>query len=241
MPSQAGSLTHERERSILIVGASRGIGHAMASEFLGRGWSVVGTVRGSAPQPLHELAARHKGRLRIERLDIDDAESIAALRHQLGGIELDILFVNAGTTTEDEHVLIGDVSTEEFARVMGTNTLGPMRVVEALHHLVRQNGLIGAMSSGQGSVTNNETGGREVYRASKAALNMLMRSFAARTTAPNRTTLLLAPGWIRTALGGPDATFSLEEAIPDVVTQLISHLGRGGTWYIDRFGKQIPY
>ena len=89
---------------------------------------------------------------------------------------------------------------------MVTNALSPMRVVEALQDLVPcDTGLIGVMSSGQGSVANNETGMREVYRGSKAALNTFMRSFAARHAASPRAMVLMAPGWVRTDLGGPDA------------------------------------
>src|SRR3977135_294885 len=91
---------------------------------------------------------------------------------------------------------IADVSTQEFVRVMVTNALSPMRVIERLHDLVAPTGMIGVMSSGQGSVTNNENGGYEVYRASKAALNTLMRSFAARHRDDKRSFLLMAPGWV---------------------------------------------
>lgn len=97
---------------------------------------------------------------------------------------------------------------------MTTNALSPMRVIESLQDLVPATGIIGAMSSGQGSIGNNTTGMREVYRASKAALNMFMRSFAARQSEQSRTMLLMAPGWIRTDLGGPDAPFSIQESIP---------------------------
>ena len=75
---------------------------------------------------------------------------------------------------------IGEVTTDEFVRVMITNALAPMRVIETLQDLVTDDGLIGAMSSGQGSVANNVSGMREVYRGSKAALNQFMRSFAVR-------------------------------------------------------------
>jgi len=94
-----------------------------------------------------------------------------------------MLFVNAGTTN-NEHTPIGEVSTEDFVAVMVTNALSPMRVIEALDGLVSPTGLIGAMSSGQGSISNNTTALREVYRGSKAALNMFMRSLAVRQSAP---------------------------------------------------------
>src|SRR3546814_20922250 len=84
-----------------------------------------------------------------------------------------------------------------------------MRVVEAFHDLVRATGTIGVMSSGQGSLTNNTNGNYAVYRGSKAALNMFMRSFAARHLDDAKTLLLMAPGWVRTALSGAAARLSI--------------------------------
>jgi NAD(P)-dependent dehydrogenase (short-subunit alcohol dehydrogenase family) len=97
------------------------------------------------------------------------------------------------------------------------------------------------MSSGQGSVSNNERGGAEVYRGSKAALNQFMRCYAARHAGEPRALVLMAPGWIRTALGGPDASFSVEEAIPKVVDVLLSQQGKPGLRYLDREGHTVPW
>lgn len=228
--------------TILLIGASRGLGHAMAAEFLKKGWNVVGTVRGGAARTmLHDLADRFAGRVEIEVLDINEQEQIAALRNRLSGRMFEILFVNPGTTTNDQHVTIGNVTTEEFMRVMITNALSPLRVVEALQDLVPEAGMIGVMSSGQGSIANNTTGMREVYRGSKAALNMFMRSFAARDAATSRTMVLMAPGWVRTALGGPDARLSIEESIPSLVNVLLSKQGTPGLHYLDYLGRTVPW
>jgi NAD(P)-dependent dehydrogenase (short-subunit alcohol dehydrogenase family) len=231
----------ENPQSILLIGASRGIGCAMAAECLKRGWSVVGTVREGGRTLLHDVADNWLGRLEIEHLDINDQDQIAALRSRLSARHFDILFVNAGTANNKPSDTVADISTEEFVRVMVTNALSPMRVIEALQDVVRPDGLIGVMSSGQGSIANNEKGGREIYRGSKSALNQYMRSYAARRAGEPRAFLLLAPGWIRTLLGGADAPFGLEETIPDVVNTLLAKQGKPGLEYLDRMGRVVPW
>jgi NAD(P)-dependent dehydrogenase (short-subunit alcohol dehydrogenase family) len=230
----------ELRPTVLIVGASRGLGYAMAEEFLNRSWNVVGTVRGPARTQLHELSQRSPGRIEIENLDITIPEQIAALRSRLANRSLDMVFVNAGVTN-NPHETIGEVSTEEFIRVMVTNALSPMRVVETLYNLVSEEGTIGVMSSGQGSVSNNTTGLREVYRGSKAALNMFMRSFAARHRAERRSMVLMAPGWVRTELGGPDARLTIEESVPNIVSTLLAVHGKPGLQYLDYLGRTVPW
>ena len=228
-------------RTVLIIGASRGLGFAMAAEFLTRGWDVVGTVQDSARTELHDLADKHPGRVEIETLDVTDPDQIAALHDRLAGRSFDILFHNAGTANRNPGDTIAEISTEEFVRVMVTNALSPLRVIESLQDLVHANGMIGIMSSGQGSISNNTNGRAEIYRGSKAALNMFMRSYAARHAGEARALLLMAPGWIRTALGGPNATFSVEESIPKVVDIILSQQGKPGLQYLDREGRTVPW
>lgn len=238
--SQASHSAHTP--TILLVGASRGLGYAMAAELLKQGWNVVGTVRAGGGQTLlHDLAAAHPGRVEIETLDITQSDEIQALRKRLSGRAFDVLFVNAGTTNPDPTQTIGQVSTEDFVNLMVTNALSPMRVVESLSDLVPPTGLIGIMSSGQGSVADNESGQREVYRGSKAALNQFMRSFAARQADTPRAMLLMAPGWVRTDLGGPEGRLSIEESVPGIVSVLLAKLGRPGLEYLDYRGKTVRW
>lgn len=226
---------------ILLIGASRGLGLAMAEEFLGRGWDVTGTVRGGARTGLHGLAEAHPGRVEIETVDMTVAEEIAALRGRLAGRVFDMVFVNAGTTNRDPNQTIGEVSTDEFVHVMLTNALGPMRVVEGLVGHVKPGGVLGVMSSGQGSVANNEAGQRELYRGTKAALNMYMRSFAARQAGTGLGMVLMAPGWVQTELGGAGARLTLGESVPGVVDGLLGRMGAAGLVYIDYLGRTVPW
>ncbi|KVF79215.1 3-oxoacyl-ACP reductase [Burkholderia sp. FL-7-2-10-S1-D7] len=235
------TVSNQRAPSILLVAASRGLGLAMAEQFLNKGWHVIGTVRAASGRTqLHALAERFDGRLEVETLDICEPEQLAALRVRLSGRRFDMLFVNAGTTN-DPNETIGEVTTDEFVRVMITNALAPMRVIEALQDLVTADGLIGAMSSGQGSVANNVSGMREVYRGSKAALNQFMRSFAARQAGTPRAMVLMAPGWVRTELGGPDARLTIDESVPSLVNVLIEKQRRAGLEYLDYQGRTVPW
>ncbi|WP_181781754.1 SDR family oxidoreductase [Pseudonocardia pini] len=226
--------------TILIVGASRGLGRAMAADFLKRGWHVVGTVRGTTRTDLHDLADEYPGGLDVEHVDITEPSHIAALRDRLSDRVLDILFVNAGTTN-DADTPIGEVSTEDFVTVMVTNALSPRRVIEALQDLVSPTGLIGAMSSGQGSIANNTNGLREVYRSSKAALNQFVRSVAAHQADTGRAFVLMAPGWVRTELGGPEAPLTIEQSVPRLVDVLVAKRDRPGLEYLDYLGRTVPW
>jgi NAD(P)-dependent dehydrogenase (short-subunit alcohol dehydrogenase family) len=128
--------------TIMVVGASRGLGHAMAAEFLKKGWKIVGTVRGGGTRTLlHDLADEFAGRVEIEVLDICEPDQLAALRDRLSGRVFDMLFVNAGTTNNETET-IGEVTTDEFVRVMVTNALS--------QHQQQRNRNAGGLSRQQG-------------------------------------------------------------------------------------------
>lgn len=227
--------------TILIIGASRGLGLAIAGEFVARHWRVIGTVRGSARTGLHDLAGEHPGQIEIETLDMTRTDQIRALRQRLQGRAIDILFVNAGISTREPFARFEAVEADEFTTVMLTNAYAPMQVVALLGDLVSADGLIGAMSSGQGSIASNVSGDNDVYRASKAALNMLMRSFAVRPEQQARSFLLLAPGWIRTALGGDHAPYTIEQSAPVLADLLAARRGKPGIAYLDRNGDTVAW
>jgi NAD(P)-dependent dehydrogenase (short-subunit alcohol dehydrogenase family) len=227
------------ERAALLIGASRGLGLALAAEYVARGWQVTATFRGAGRTELHDLAESSGGRLTVEEVDIAVPEQVAALRERVADRAFDLLFVNAAISNGD--VEVTGVSTETFNRVMVTNALSPVRVVEAFQNVVTPAGTIGVMSSRQGSITLNDNAGYEVYRASKSALNQLMRSFAARHVDDPRTLLLISPGWVRTELGGPSAPLTIDESVPGVVDTIEKHAGEGGLRFIDYRDQTVPW
>jgi NAD(P)-dependent dehydrogenase (short-subunit alcohol dehydrogenase family) len=226
-------------KRVLVLGASRGLGLAIVENYLKRGWNVTGTVRGGGHTKLHGLREQWPAQLEIETVDITIPDEVAALHARLLGRRQDVVLVNAGVSNDRESV--ADASTDEFARVMVTNALSPLRAIEAFNDLVTPDGTIAIMSSGQGSVTNNLGGGYEVYRASKAAVNTLMRSFAARHASEGRTLLLLAPGWVQTDMGGPDARLTIDESIPRLVDTIEAQRGKPGLQYLDYLGRAVPW
>jgi NAD(P)-dependent dehydrogenase (short-subunit alcohol dehydrogenase family) len=225
-------------KNIAIIGASRGLGLALAQEYCARNWNVIATARGKSAG-LDALRERYLAKLEVENVDILDLASVKALRERLAGRKLDTLFVNAGICKANELTPIA-VSDQDFIDMMLTNALSPMRVIEAFHDLVAENGVIAAMSSEIGSITNN-SGFWELYSSSKAALNMLMKAFSARHSDDPRALLLVAPGWVRTEMGGEEATLEISESIPLVVDVIERNAGVPGLRFTDRHGEILPW
>jgi NAD(P)-dependent dehydrogenase (short-subunit alcohol dehydrogenase family) len=230
------SVTHGRQA--LVIGASRGLGLVLANELARRGWRVIATARQNGGE-LQANANVSNGQLAVEPLEMTSFEQLTALRDRLAGRRLDLLFVNAAINRGN--LPIHEVPTDTFTEVMITNALSPLRTLEALRGLVVPGGTVAVMSSEQGSISRNTEPGFELYKASKAALNQLMRSYATRHAGDGHTKLLIDPGHNRTELGGPDAPLVPEESIQAVVDVLETRSGSSGLQFLDRHGEIVPW
>ncbi|TRW89040.1 SDR family NAD(P)-dependent oxidoreductase [Mycolicibacterium sp. 018/SC-01/001] len=228
-------------RTVLVIGASRGLGEAIVETYVARGARVVATVRDDKPSALTAFATLRSDAVTVEHLDITDSEQLDDLRDRLADNTFDLMFVVAGVSLAPQDAIGADIDTADFHLMMDTNVLGVMRTVERLQDVVDERGTIAIMSSGQGSIANNATGGFEVYRATKSALNQMVRSYAARHAESERTLLLMAPGWVKTAMGGPDAKLDISESIPALVDTVDAQRGVPGLRYLDRFGETVPW
>ena len=227
-----------QQGTAMVVGASRGLGLALVEEWLGRGWRVIATVR-KPSDDLGGLALRFPGRLEIETVDIAQADQVRALRERLAGRRLDVAFINAGIARSLE-ATPASISETDFLDMMLVNALSPVRTAEILRDLVPTGGTIAIMTSELGSIANAQDGW-QLYSASKAALNMLMKKFASRHASDGHSLLLVAPGWVRTEMGGHDATLSVEASIPLVVDAVEANRGKPGLRYIDRSNRTLPW
>jgi NAD(P)-dependent dehydrogenase (short-subunit alcohol dehydrogenase family) len=227
-------------RTALVVGASRGLGLGLAAELRRRGWRVVATARDrGGERRLQDLAATPGADLEIEQVDINDDAAIAALRRRLDGSTLDLLFVNAGIALAADDA--ARTSRDEAAAVFLTNAVAPIRVARSLLDRVRDGGTIAFMSSELGSVAGKTDSYGELYSASKAALNLLSRSLAASLGGRRITVLNVAPGWVRTDMGGPGAPLSVGESVRGIVDMLEARGGSGRHGFVDYRGREVPW
>src|SRR4051794_2588939 len=199
-------------KTALLLGASRGLGLGLVQEYLGRGWRVIATAREDASK-LKAVANGADGHLRIENVDIADRKGVAALRQRLAGESLDLLFVVAGISGSVPKPL-HEVAAEEAAHVYLVNAYHPIAAAEAFADLMKPMAVFAFMSSRLASIEANNYGSWETYRTSKAALNMGARSFFWRHQ--DHPVLAVAPGWVRTDMGGPAADFDVPTSCRNV-------------------------
>jgi NAD(P)-dependent dehydrogenase (short-subunit alcohol dehydrogenase family) len=226
-------------KTVLIVGASRGLGLELVREYLRRDYAVVATERNRS-EALHALGAGSPGRLRVERLDVTDDAAIEALLQTLDGLRLDVLFVNAGVGSPTDLLEVG---SDVDVGVLHANAVGPARLARLFLPRVKpRSGVIAFMSSTMGSIEDDTSGGWDTYRASKAAQNAYARALAVRHARPLGVTVLsINPGWVKTDLGGPRAPLQPEDSIPAVVDLVEARAGSGEHEFLDHTGDQVPW
>lgn len=191
--------------SVLLIGASRGIGFELASQYLEDGWRVIATAR--SDDGLAKLKAMGAETL---RLDVANPASNSGLAWQLDGEKLDLAVYVAGVGDRD--TAVSPPTREKFDLLMHTNAMGPMLVLPQIAPMLAQaSGTFAVISSHFGSLSLTETGMAVLYRMSKAALNMYIRS--AQHDFPHITCVALHPGWVQTEMGGPQAPLTVQDSV----------------------------
>jgi NAD(P)-dependent dehydrogenase (short-subunit alcohol dehydrogenase family) len=242
MPVSAGAADAP---TVLITGSSRGIGLEITRRYAEKGWRVIATCR--TPEKalaLQEIADKHSN-VSIDRLDVTDFEQIDALAAKYANTPIDVLLNNAGISGDSEAQQFGDFDFRVFDRVMAVNVIGPLRTSEAFIDNVaasEQKKIIN-IASGQGSITRN-FGGQYFYRASKAALNMVMRTLSIELKKQGITVGLLSPGFVRTDFTrGLDLPMMIspEESAEAVVKLIDSYTLEDTGTFVRNTGEPVPW
>jgi NAD(P)-dependent dehydrogenase (short-subunit alcohol dehydrogenase family) len=229
-------MPNSASRTALVVGASRGLGLGLAVELKSRGWRVTGTVRDDAGASRLADAG-----IDVERLDTADPAMLASLRQRLDAKIWDLVFINAGVGGP-AHQDAAQATEEEIGRLFLVNAVAPIATARAFADRMRQRtGVIAFMSSDLGNVSHNEDGFIELYRASKAALNSLIRSFTAKLATNGITVLAMHPGWVRTEMGGPHAPLAIEDSVPGLADALERYAGTGLHRFVDYTGAELAW
>jgi len=222
--------------TVLITGANRGIGLELARQYASDGWQVIGTAR--RPDAAEEL--RDLG-VQLMQLDVTDQDSVDRLREDLGNTSIDVLINNAGILPIAWS--IADVDFDDFNRTLAVNTVGPVRVTQALLPNLRAGAgkKIINITSNLGSIAENRRGGFYGYRESKAALNMFTKSLAAELGPDAFTCIVMHPGWVQTDMGGPNAPVSVKDSVAGIrkVIDALSAQDNGSYWTHD--GQHMPW
>ena len=221
------------DKTIFILGASRGIGLGLVKTFLDRGWNVVASKR-SESADLHALEC---DALRIVTADVTEPDSYVDLGFEDG--QLDALIINAGITGAS-HQDASKATADEVSHVMMTNAFGPARAAKSLLPAIKDGGTLGVMSSLMGSISDS-SGGYELYRTSKTALNMLAKGISEQDAGPREIEVLaLHPGWVQTDMGGSNAALTIEESV-NGLADVIEKSGEGGFRFVDYSGKELAF
>jgi NAD(P)-dependent dehydrogenase (short-subunit alcohol dehydrogenase family) len=222
--------------TILITGASRGIGLEFAQQFATDGWTVIAACRNPAgAEQLDAISG-----VEVHALDVDDGDSVSALKSAIGDRPIDVLMNNAGII--GQRAGFGTLDYDAWAGAMNTNVLGPMRMAEAFvdNVLASERKQMAFITSRMGSITETSPNAY-VYRSSKAALNMAVRCMSLELAAKGVTAVLFHPGHVSTDMGGASAPVTPSRSVSGMKQQILGFTRADNGRFLAYDGGEIPW
>jgi NAD(P)-dependent dehydrogenase (short-subunit alcohol dehydrogenase family) len=226
-------------RTVLIIGASRGLGLEFVKQYLAAGERVIATARKAADvKKLTALGAT------ACQLDVTQADGFVALKTLLGRKSVDVAIYNAGVFGPHSQGVAG-ISQADFDAVMRANVWGAMQAVPAVAPSVaRAQGVMAFVSSTMGSITNMSNASAVTYRASKTALNAVMKATAFEWASKGLVAFSFHPGWVKTDMGGVGAEIDAQVSISGMrkviaAAQADREKFNGG--FVDHRGQTLPW
>lgn len=221
-------------QSVLVIGASRGIGLELVHQYRAAGAQVVATARDEAGLArLRALGAK------ALKLDVADAVSASGLAWQIDGEAFEVVVVNAGVLGPHLDAL-NTPTQSDFDHVMHTNVLGPMRVLPQVVDALAPDARVAIISSRMGAMAGRSNASAWLYRASKAAVNSVLKD-ASLVLQGKALCVALHPGWVRTDMGGPGADLSPEESAAQLRANIDGIQAAHHGCLLDIDGQVLPW
>jgi len=223
-------------QTVLVTGANRGMGLEYVKQFKAKGYDVIGTAR-----KLEQATELKKMDVTVVQLDVTDADSVAAMAKQLDGKVIDILINNAGYLNRSDSTL-DTVDFDVMELTLAINTMGPLRVIKALMPNLQkgERKTVINVSSQLGSIENSR-GGLYSYRASKTALNQINKILSEEYKDAGFIFTVVHPGWVQTDMGGPNATYTIEQSITNLLKVIEGLTAKDNGKFYDLNGKILPW
>ena len=231
-------------KTTLITGASRGIGLEFCRQYAADGWRVLACSRlPEKADALNRLAAQYPELIKVHALDVADHVEIERLAQVLADESIDLLINNAGIYPDSDKSGFGHTDYAEWVQAFRTNTMAPLKIAEEFATQIarsRQKTII-TITSKMGSIADNGSGGSYLYRSSKAAVNMVVKSLAIDLKPLGITAVVFHPGWVKTGMGGPNALISAEQSVSGM-RQVIGRLTMAESGrFFGYDGQEIPW
>jgi NAD(P)-dependent dehydrogenase (short-subunit alcohol dehydrogenase family) len=238
--------------TVMITGASRGIGFELARQYAELGWGVIATCRNPATADALQALAGANPNVAIEQLDVTDFDEMDALAARYKGVPIDVLINNAGILGGNDRQKFGSFDYTAFDEIMAVNVIGPIRMVELFVDNVamsEQKKIIN-ISSSVGSISMAFPG-QNFYKASKSALNMSMKVISKELKGskdPNKKQIvvgLIHPGVVRTEFAGdiPIPMIEPEDSAAQVIAVIENHYvsRRQSGDFMSYTGSKLPW
>ena len=226
--------------TVLITGANRGLGLKFTELYAKKKFNVFATCR--APQNANSLLklAEQNELITIHPLDVGINEEIEDLAYKIKDVPIDILINNAGIWRSSS---LGSANKQAWLESFAINSIAPYEVIQALLPNIKMGVLkkVVSITSKMGSIDDNTSGGSYIYRSSKSALNMIMRSLENDLRAYDIATLTLHPGWVQTDMGGMNALINDEQSVSGMIEVIDALNIKNSGRFIDYAGKHINW
>ena len=231
-------------KTILITGANRGIGLELSNQYAADGWQIFACSRHpETSDGLNALAEKYPDQIKVFPLDVADPVQIEHLSSLMASETIDLLINNAGIYPDSGANGFGQTDYNEWLQAFKINTLAPFKMSEMFINQISRSQLktIVTISSQMGSIEDNTSGGSYLYRSSKAAVNMVVKSLAIDFKPKGIKVVVFHPGWVQTDMGGPNAMISVEQSVSGIRKVISSLTLADSGKFLTYEGRKLPW